>query len=80
MSLRTAIGDTIHSIRQERQMTLRELSSKSSVALGYISEVEHGRKEASDGVLEALAFGLDLSMTDLVGEVYEYLKEYDGKA
>ena len=80
MSLRSAIGDTIHSIRQDRQMTLRDLSNKSCVALGYISEVERGRKDPSDGVLEALASGLDLSMTDFIGEVYAYLKEQDGEA
>lgn len=80
MSLRSAIGDTIHSIRQDRQMTLRDLSNKSCVALGYISEVERGRKDPSDGVLEALASGLDLSMTDFIGEVYTYLKEQDGEA
>jgi len=80
MSLRNAIGGTIHSIRQDRQMTLRDLSSKSCVALGYISEVERGRKDPSDGVLEALASGLDLSMTDFIGEVYAYLKEQDGEA
>jgi transcriptional regulator with XRE-family HTH domain len=50
------------------------------VALGYISEVERGRKDPSDGVLEALASGLDLSMTDFIGEVYTYLKEQDGEA
>jgi len=80
VSLRNAVGGTLHTIRQEKQMTLRALSSKSKVALGYISEIEHGRKEPSAGVIEALAFGLDLSTTDFIGEVYEYLKEYDGKA
>jgi transcriptional regulator with XRE-family HTH domain len=47
-------------------LTLRQLSTKSSVALGYISEVERGQKEGSSEILECLAKALDYDLCDLV--------------
>ena len=78
MKLKHAVGDTIRGLRQERNMTLRILSSRSHVALGHISDIERGNKNASHELLEALAQGLDISTTDLIGEIYEYLKENNG--
>lgn len=78
MKLKHAVGDTIRSLRQERNMTLRILSSRSHVALGHISDVERGNKGASHELLEAIALGLDITTTDLIGEIYEYLKENNG--
>lgn len=75
MKLKHAMGDTIRTLRQERNMTLRSLSSKSHVALGHISDVERGIKGVSTELLEAIAYGLDLSTADLIGEIYEYLKD-----
>ena len=80
MKLKTAIGTTLRGIRQSQGMTLRELSAKSHVGYGHISDVERGRKHVSGDLLEALAFGLDLSTTDFIGELYEYLKEQDEQA
>lgn len=80
MRLEYAIGDTLRDLRMERGLTLRQVSSKSNVAIGYLSEVERGAKSASGSILEAICVGLDITMTDLVGEIYEYLKDYDGKA
>lgn len=77
MKLKHAVGDTIRTLRHERNMTLRNLSSKSHVALGHISDVERGRKGASNELLEAIAGGLDLSTADLIWEIYEYLREHN---
>jgi transcriptional regulator with XRE-family HTH domain len=76
MKLNDAVGDTIRALRQEKNMTLRHLATKSHVALGYLSEVERGHKDASSQILESIASGLDLTTVELVGEVYEYLKGY----
>jgi transcriptional regulator with XRE-family HTH domain len=66
MKLRYALGEVLRETRTEKFMTLRKLSEKSSVALGYISEVERGSKEASSEILECLAEGLNLEVADLI--------------
>lgn len=74
MTLNHAVGNIIRDLRLSKGLTLRQLSSQSHVALGYISEVERGQKNASGDVLEALAIGMDVTITELIGEIYEYLK------
>ena len=66
MKLRYALGEVLRETRNEKFMTLRKLSEKSSVALGYISEVERGAKEASSEILECLAEGLNVDVADLI--------------
>jgi len=66
MKLRIAFGDTLREIRQDQHRTLREVSVKSGVALGYVSEVERGQKEASSEVLESLTNTLGVSMADFL--------------
>lgn len=77
MKLNSAVGDTIRLLRTDRSLTLRQVSKKSSVSLGHLSDIERGNKQASNEVLEAIALGLDLSTTELIGEVYDYLKIYE---
>ncbi len=66
MKLRYALGEVLRETRNEKFMTLRKLSEKSSVALGYISEIERGSKEASSEILECLAEGLNVEVADLI--------------
>jgi transcriptional regulator with XRE-family HTH domain len=73
--LNAAIGHTIRDLRQKKKYSLRQLSMKSCVSMGYISDIERGEKSASEKVLEAIASGLSLTTTELIGEIYEYLKE-----
>ena len=46
--LREVIGDVLRRARTEQGRTLREVSDTARVSLGYLSEVERGRKEASE--------------------------------
>jgi len=66
MNLAIALGDTIRQERAKKSMTLRELSSKSHISLGYLSEVERGTKEMSSAVLDCVARGLDVPTYVLV--------------
>lgn len=68
MILRNYIGQVIQELRKERGMTYRELSEKSNVALGYVWEVEHGRKEVSSELLERIAFALNVKVSQIVIE------------
>ena len=43
--LRRLIGDVLRRHRLRQSLTLREVSAAARVSLGYLSEVERGRKE-----------------------------------
>lgn len=62
---RSALGEVIREQRVESSLTLRQVSAKASVALGYLSEVERGQKEVSSELLECIAHGLGVRQSDL---------------
>lgn len=64
--LREAIGDRLRHARTIQHRTLREVSRAARVSLGYLSEVERGRKEASSELLAAICHALDLPLADLL--------------
>ncbi|MBB5955689.1 transcriptional regulator with XRE-family HTH domain [Saccharothrix tamanrassetensis] len=64
--LREAIGDRLRHARTTQRRTLREVSRTARVSLGYLSEVERGRKEASSELLAAICEALDLPLYELL--------------
>lgn len=73
MTLKIAIGKTIHRLRTERGMTVRAFQPH--VSIGHLSPVERGLKEASNEMLENIATALDLSTADLLKEVVKELED-----
>ena len=71
--LRRLVGDVLRRHRLRQARTLREVSAAARVSLGYLSEVERGRKEASSEVLEAVCAALHCHLADLFFEVAESL-------
>ncbi|OLR94166.1 helix-turn-helix domain-containing protein [Actinokineospora bangkokensis] len=67
--LREAIGDRLRHARTNQQRTLREVSRSARVSLGYLSEVERGRKEASSELLAAICDALELPLSELLHNV-----------
>lgn len=66
MLLRNALGETLRGARTQQNRTLREISSLANVSLGYLSEVERGRKEASSELLASICDALDVELSDLL--------------
>ncbi|MGH3565316.1 MAG: helix-turn-helix domain-containing protein [Pseudonocardia sp.] len=66
--LREAIGSSLRRARTARRRTLREVSRRARVSLGYLSEVERGRKEPSSELLAAICEALDVALPDLLTE------------
>lgn len=66
MLLRDALGETLRGARVGQKRTLREVSTVANVSLGYLSEVERGRKEASSELLAAICDALDLELSDVL--------------
>ncbi|HEU5470576.1 MAG TPA: helix-turn-helix transcriptional regulator [Actinophytocola sp.] len=67
--LREAIGDRLRHARTNQRRTLREVSRSARVSLGYLSEVERGRKEASSELLAAICDALELPLAELLHNV-----------
>lgn len=64
--LREVIGDVLRRARTEQGRTLREVSDTARVSLGYLSEVERGRKEASSELLSAICGALDVPLSGVL--------------
>lgn len=69
MLFRRYLGDVLRNERMQRGMTLRELSAKARISLGYISEIERGQKEASSELLTALCAALDIPLSAVLRDV-----------
>ena len=69
MLLRNALGETLRDARTRQNRTLRDVSTAANVSLGYLSEVERGRKEASSELLASICDALDLELADLLDTV-----------
>src|ERR1700731_4011079 len=67
--LREAIGDSLRRARLAQSRTLREVSTSARVSLGYLSEVERGRKEASSELLAAICAALDVPLSGVLWDV-----------
>lgn len=67
--LREAIGERLRRTRTTQRRTLREVSRSAQVSLGYLSEVERGRKEPSSELLAAICDALDLPLDELLRRV-----------
>ncbi|MBY6411011.1 helix-turn-helix transcriptional regulator [Rhodococcus sp. BP-252] len=73
--LREALGDSLRRTRVAQSRTLREVSNTARVSLGYLSEVERGRKEASSELLNAICEALAVPLSDVLNDVSESLSE-----
>jgi transcriptional regulator with XRE-family HTH domain len=71
--LREVLGDVLRRSRTKQSRTLREVSDAARVSLGYLSEVERGRKEASSELLSAICDALDVPLSQLLVEAGEQL-------
>ncbi|WP_406280062.1 helix-turn-helix transcriptional regulator [Nocardia sp. NBC_00881] len=78
--LREAIGDSLRRARLAQNRTLREVSTSARVSLGYLSEVERGRKEASSELLAAICEALDVPLSRVLWDVSTVMAGADAPA
>ena len=76
--VRQEIGEVLRDFRQQKGRTLRQVASRASVALGYLSEVERGQKEASSEILASVADALDTPISVIMREVGDRLAVIEG--
>lgn len=73
-AMRELIGDVLRARRLAEGLTLRDVSERARISLGYISEVERGQKEASSELLAALAQALDVPLSKVLLDVSSLLE------
>jgi transcriptional regulator with XRE-family HTH domain len=71
--VREVIGDVLRRDRMAQGRTLREVSEAARVSLGYLSEVERGRKEASSELLSSICGALDVPLSRVLSDAGEAL-------
>ncbi|MDV3125129.1 helix-turn-helix domain-containing protein [Mycobacterium sp. 21AC1] len=69
--LREVVGDVLRNTRTGQGRTLRQVSDSARVSLGYLSEVERGRKEASSELLSAICDALDVPLSRVLTDAGE---------
>lgn len=74
MLLRDALGETLRDARTRQNRTLRDVSTAANVSLGYLSEVERGRKEASSELLASICDALELELSEVLSSVSETIR------
>src|SRR6218665_1402306 len=76
--VRQELGDVLRDFRLQKAMTLRQVASRASVALGYLSEVERGQKEVSSEILASVSDALDTPVSVIMREVGDRLAVVEG--
>jgi transcriptional regulator with XRE-family HTH domain len=76
--VRQEIGDVLRDFRLKKGRTLRQVAGRASVALGYLSEVERGQKEASSEILASVAEALDIPLSLVMRQVSDRLAMHEG--
>jgi transcriptional regulator with XRE-family HTH domain len=64
--LLSAIGETLRAERTERGLTLKQVAEGAHVSVSYLAEIERGEKDPSSRVLENVARGLDMEVSELL--------------
>jgi transcriptional regulator with XRE-family HTH domain len=71
--VREVIGDVLRRARISQGRTLRQVSDSARVSLGYLSEVERGRKEPSSELLNAICDALALPLSGVLIDAGEQM-------
>ncbi|BBZ48553.1 helix-turn-helix transcriptional regulator [Mycobacterium heidelbergense] len=78
--MREVIGDVLRRVRTTQGRTLREVSDSARVSLGYLSEVERGRKEPSSELLNAICDALEMPLSEVLTGAGERMASEERRA
>ena len=69
-----AIGETLRAERTERGLTLKQVAEGAHVSVSYLAEIERGEKDPSSRVLESIAGGLGVEVSELLVRIASSLE------
>jgi len=64
-ALRESLGEAIRQRRKGLGLTLAQMARRTSISLGYLSQIELGKNSASIETLYRISLGLGIRMADL---------------
>jgi CheY-like chemotaxis protein len=64
-ALRESLGNVIRDRRKSQKLTLQQMSDRTGVSLGYLSQIELGKNSASIETLYRICLALGMKMSDL---------------
>lgn len=64
--LLSGIGSRVRSLRQARELTVRELAARADLSLRFVNQIEAGQANVSIAKLDQVAQALDCVVTDLI--------------
>jgi two-component system OmpR family response regulator len=67
-NLHRVIGETIRQLRKERNLTLKQMATRTGLSVSLISQIERAESSASISSLYKIATSLDVRVQDLFGE------------
>ncbi len=59
------LGERIRELREQKDLSVRELAKKTHISAPFLSDVELGRRHPSDDVLKTIAISLGTSFAEL---------------
>ena len=62
-------GRRLRELRRQKELTQSDMAKKFGIDRSYISDVERGRKSISLSLLEVIALGLQISLSDLFRDI-----------
>jgi transcriptional regulator with XRE-family HTH domain len=74
MILREVIGEVLYEERMKQRRTLRDVAKRATLSLGYLSEIETGKKEPSSETLSKVCHGLYMPMSNLLEDASKKLR------
>lgn len=73
--LREYIGQALKEERLKQNLAMRDVCVTASVSLGYLSEIERGKKEPSSQLLNSISSTLNISMSELLLKTLTLVEE-----
>ena len=65
MNTNKELGMRIRYLREQKKMTLEDLSFEAGVNKNYLSDLERGNRNPTVKVLQRIAYALDISLENL---------------
>ena len=72
MNVNKQLGMRVRYLREQKKMTLEDLSFEANVNKNYLSDLERGNRNPTVKILERIALALDISLETLFKGIRTY--------
>lgn len=72
MNVNKQLGMRVRYLREQKKMTLEDLSFEANVNKNYLSDLERGNRNPTVKILERIALALEISLEELFKGIRTY--------